>query len=302
MTTGPMQFGADNHSGSDSTTLRSSNIISTGATTYPTLAVVAQGEQRNAAISTTAFGTPSVGVMGTTDGQNDCLGVAGKAKRGKNSVGVYGEAPNVYYPPYYVGYAGFFNGNVQVKGILNKSGGGFKIDRPGDERNRYLCHSFVESPDMKNVYDGIARLDEDGSAWIELPEWFGELNGEYRYQLTATGEPAPNLHVAEEISANRFRIAGGTAGMKVSWQVTGIRKDPWAEMNRIVVEEEKPPDERGKYLHPEAFGRPEERETLPGIEERGGPDERKTLFSRIPPPREGEVEEEPEYSEPPKYH
>jgi hypothetical protein len=146
-----------------------------------------------------------------------------------------------------------------VTGQLIKAGIAFLIDHPLDPENKYLAHSGVESPDMKNVYDGICRLDEEGSAWIELPEWFGELNRDYRYQLTAINEPAPDLHIAEEISENRFRIAGGTTGMKVSWQVTGIRRDAWAERNRIVVEEDKPQEARGTYLHPEVFGEPEER-------------------------------------------
>ena len=37
--------------------------------------------------------------------------------------------------------------------------------------------------------------------------------------------------------------------MKVSWQVTGIRQDAFANANRIPVEEDKPARERGKYLH-----------------------------------------------------
>ncbi len=45
--------------------------------------------------------------------------------------------------------------------------------------------------------------------------------------------------------------------MKASWQVTGIRHDPYAEANRIPVEEDKPAEERGAYLHPEAYGQPE---------------------------------------------
>ena len=43
--------------------------------------------------------------------------------------------------------------------------------------------------------------------------------------------------------------------MKVSWQVTGVRKDPFANANRIPVEIDKPEDERGSYLHPEAYGK-----------------------------------------------
>jgi hypothetical protein len=41
--------------------------------------------------------------------------------------------------------------------------------------------------------------------------------------------------------------------MKVSWQVTGIRKDPWANAHRISVEEDKPDKERGYYTYPELF-------------------------------------------------
>ncbi len=42
----------------------------------------------------------------------------------------------------------------------------------------------------------------------------------------------------------------------MSWQVTGIRKDPWAEKNRIVVEEQKNAETRGYYLSPEAYNLP----------------------------------------------
>ena len=46
--------------------------------------------------------------------------------------------------------------------------------------------------------------------------------------------------------------------MKVSWQLTGVRQDAFAEKHRIPVEEAKPAEERGSYLHPEAFGKPAE--------------------------------------------
>ena len=47
--------------------------------------------------------------------------------------------------------------------------------------------------------------------------------------------------------------------MKVSWQVSGIRKDAWAVADRTAIEEEKPAEERGYYLHPALYGEPEER-------------------------------------------
>jgi hypothetical protein len=161
------------------------------------------------------------------------------------------------------GFAGEFNGDVRVGGTLTKAGGGFSIDHPLDPANKYFNHSFVESSEMKNFYDGIVTLDEDGTAWADLPEWFETLNGDFRYQLTAVGGAAPNLHVAEEIyENNRFKIAGGEGGMKVCWQVTGTRKDPWAAANPFVVEEDKPQEERGRYLQPALYGAPEEQSVL----------------------------------------
>src|SRR5262249_3006100 len=143
------------------------------------------------------------------------------------------------------GFAGVFNGDVEVTGNLSKGGGSFKIDHPLDPENKYLYHSFVESPDMMNIYNGIARLDSNGEATVVLPDWWGALNRDFRYTLTAIGAPAPNLYIAEEVSNNRFRIAGGRPGAKVSWTLTGIRQDAWANAHRIPVEEDKSERERG---------------------------------------------------------
>jgi hypothetical protein len=153
-------------------------------------------------------------------------------------------------------YAGRFDGNVWVNGNLSKNGGSFKIDHPLDPSNKYLYHSFVESPDMKNIYDGVVTLDASGEAVVSMPEWFGALNRDFRYQLTCIGGFAP-VYIAEEITNNQFKIGGGKQGMKVSWQVTGTRQDAWANAHRIPVEEVKPKDEHGTYLSPELFGAPE---------------------------------------------
>ena len=152
--------------------------------------------------------------------------------------------------------AGYFSGNVDITGNLSKGGGSFKIDHPLDPENKYLQHSFVESPDMKNVYDGVTVLDGSGEAVVTLPDYFEALNRDFRYQLTPVGASASDLYIAEEISGNRFRIAGGTPGLKVSWQITGIRQDAWAKENPVLVEPEKPSSERGQYMHPSAFGKP----------------------------------------------
>ncbi len=155
------------------------------------------------------------------------------------------------------GRAGYFNGNVRVNGNLSKAAGSFEIDHPLDPANKYLYHSFVESPDMMNVYNGNVTLDSRGEAVIQLPSYFEALNQDFRYQLTPLGAAAPGLYVAQEVKGNAFKIAGGPAGGKVSWQVTGIRHDPYAERNRIQVEVEKSAQDKGSYLHPEVYGKPE---------------------------------------------
>lgn len=63
----------------------------------------------------------------------------------------------------------------------------------------------------------------------------------------------------EEIADNRFVIRTNLGGVKVSWQVTGIRHDPWAETNRFPVEVNKPESELGTFLHPEVYGQPDEK-------------------------------------------
>jgi len=112
---------------------------------------------------------------------------------------------------------------------------------------------------MLNLYSGNAILDGGGQAWVILPEWFAALNRDCTYQLTPIGGPAPDLHIASEIKKGRFQIAGGSPGLKVSWQVTGIRQDAYAQAHPIVVDQEKPPEERGTYLHAEEHGQPADR-------------------------------------------
>jgi len=148
------------------------------------------------------------------------------------------------------------NGNATFGGTLAKGAGTFKIDHPLDPENKYLYHSFVESPDMMNIYNGIEEFDENGFAKVVLPEYFDALNKDYRYQLTSIGAPMPNLYVAEEISENVFVIGGGISGKKVSWQVTGVRQDKFANENRVVDEVEKEDYNKGRYVHPTLFGAP----------------------------------------------
>ncbi|HTT60856.1 MAG TPA: hypothetical protein VMG35_03415 [Bryobacteraceae bacterium] len=202
------------------------------------------------------YGGNDASITGVGGWGASAIGGYSTAYPGYGGVGIYAVGGHGWTES---GLAGDFGGDVAVVGNLSKSGGSFKIDHPLDPANKYLYHSFVESPDMMNIYNGIATLDASGETAVVLPAWFETLNRDFRYQLTAIGAPGPNLYIASEISQNSFRIAGGKPGMRVSWQVTGIRQDAWANAHRIPLEEDKPEPERGFYLHPELYGAPEEK-------------------------------------------
>lgn len=142
--------------------------------------------------------------------------------------------------------------NIAVLDKLSKGSGTFVIDHPQKPRTHLLYHSFVESPEVKNLYDGIAQLDENGEAIIQLPDYFEALNKDFRYQYFPLDQSMPNLHVKEEVKNNQFVLGGGKPGGRVSWQITGIRHDPYIEANPVEVEVEKGPGElvdKGECLH-----------------------------------------------------
>ncbi len=143
-------------------------------------------------------------------------------------------------------------GSLNVTGNISKGGGTFKIDHPLDPKNKYLYHSFIESPDMMNVYNGNITTDKYGEAWVQLPEYFEALNRDFRYQLTVVGVFAQAI-VGEKIFDNRFLIKTNQPSVEVSWQVTGIRQDAYAKKNRVQVEVNKPESEIGTYLYPDAW-------------------------------------------------
>jgi hypothetical protein len=246
------------------------------------LGVYGQGNSGGSGV----YGNSSTGkgVYGQSTGDDGVFGTStnGTGVHGMGSgVGVFGEAGSygmiargsvgIYAAPTTGNtIAGLFGGDVQIQGNLTKSSGSFKIDHPLDPANKYLYHSFVESPDMKNIYDGTVTLDKKGEAVVPMPDYFGALNQDFRYQLTAIGAPGPNLYIAQKIADNRFRIAGGKPGMEVSWQVTGIRHDAYAQDHRIAVEQDKG-EERGFYIYPAGFGQPQakrmEYAQCPGIQQ-----------------------------------
>ncbi len=170
----------------------------------------------------------------------------------------YGYGQGYYQGSYTTTISGNFgvSGNVTVTSNLGKGSGSFVIDHPLDPRNKLLFHSFVESPDVKNLYDGQVTLDEKGEAVVILPSYFEVLNEDFRYQLRGFSGPMPSLYVKEEVRNNRFSVSGGIPHGTISWQVTGNRKDPYIRANPIIPEVDKTKDTyvpRGEYLHPELY-------------------------------------------------
>lgn len=137
----------------------------------------------------------------------------------------------------------------------------FQIDHPLDPANKYLLHAAVESPDVKNIYDGTIVTDQTGAATVTLPDYFEALNRDFRYQLTCIGQFAQAI-IASEVAENRFTIQTDKPHVKVSWQVTGIRHDAYMQAHPMVVERDKLENERGSYQHPELFNQPEEKSLL----------------------------------------
>jgi hypothetical protein len=200
----------------------------------------------------TSTGVSADGVYAGVTGSGNSMGVMGSSTNGH---AIRGESSGS-------GYAGFFThrvrvlGDVSMTGNLSKAGGTFQVDHPLEPERRYLIHSFVEGPERLNVYRGTAKLNAKGRVTVRLPRYFEAANREPSYQLTAVGAAAPNLHVAKGVAGNRFVIAGGPAGLTVCWQVTAARDDAWARQHPIRPEQLKRKADRGRYLQPEAHGKP----------------------------------------------
>jgi hypothetical protein len=199
------------------------------------------------------YGTASTYLQGPSEGGPSAgvkYGVYGFAYDGTTNFGVYGAA--------FLGttnYAGYFDGDVQVVGSLAKSAGTFKIDHPMDPANKYLYHSFVESPDMMNVYNGNTVTDANGYVTVTLPDYFESLNKDFRYQLTVMGGTFAQAIVSKKVAGNKFQIRTNEPNTEVSWQVTGIRKDAYANAHRVQPVVEKEAENKGKYLNPVELGK-----------------------------------------------
>jgi len=177
-------------------------------------------------------------------------GVRGEVR--SSDSGAYGVIG--HEPPGGSGHAVYAFGSLAATGAKS-----FQIDHPLHPETHYLNHFCTEGPEPMNAYSGVVSLDSRGEAWVQLPDYFEAINRDPRYTLTPIGAAMPNLHVAVEIQGNRFKIAGGVPGKKVSWEVKAIRNDLWVQRYGFQTEQEKEDAIKGKYLSPELYGQPKER-------------------------------------------
>jgi hypothetical protein len=156
-------------------------------------------------------------------------------------------------------WAGYFGGDVDITGTLYAGAKNFKIDHPLDPARKYLVHASIESSEMMNLYSGNVTTDAQGESTVQLPSWFVALNRDFRYQLTVIGQFAQAI-IARKIENHQFTIRTNAPNVEVSWQVTGLRQDAYAQAHPLVVEEEKPARLQGFYIHPELHGAPPEKQ------------------------------------------
>ena len=179
------------------------------------------------------------------------------------SIGIGGYAPNGFgvfgYSPY--NWAAWLDGAVtitkdlHVYGTLYASAKNFRIDDPLDPAHKYLQHASVESNEQTDVYSGNETTNAKGFATVKLPSWFLALNRDVRYQLTSLSG-LQEVAVAKEIRNNRFVIQSQKPHSRISWQVTGVRHDPYAQAHPLQVIAPKTGSDAGKYAHPLLYGQP----------------------------------------------
>ncbi|MEX2483819.1 MAG: hypothetical protein WED10_04650, partial [Brumimicrobium sp.] len=162
----------------------------------------------------------------------------------------------------------------------------FKIDHPADPENKYLYHAAIESDVPYNKYSGNITTDANGEATVELPEYVELVNKDFRYNLTVIGTFAQAI-VGEEVSGNKFLIRTDEPNVKVSWELTGVRNDPYMQQNPYQTEVDKEGEEVGVYMNPELYSQPKEK----GMEQREQKKTKKNVIEKKPIEDPGEVVE-----------
>jgi hypothetical protein len=146
---------------------------------------------------------------------------------GTNTRILFDPNPNAVHVAQFFGNQ-YVQGDIQATGTITGSSKSFLIDHPLEPKTKQLRHFSIESDQLTNIYKGNVILDDKGEGWVEMPKWFEALNTDYTYQLTCIGGYA-NVYIGEEIMDNKFKVAGGKSGLKVSWEVSGIRHDKAAQ-------------------------------------------------------------------------
>lgn len=180
-----------------------------------------------------ANGYAAIDAKSTNEVAVDARSETGKAISGvsEHATGVYGKSTD--------GYAGYFEGDVKVTGVLTEPAVTVRINHPLEPQSKTLDLAGVIADEPVITLSGNVLLGADGRAEITVPPWFSAVAGGFRYQVTPLGNPAPGLFVAAEIQNGRFTVAGGCAGLKVSWQVTGARMDAYAQAYPFQAEQQK---------------------------------------------------------------
>ena len=131
-------------------------------------------------------------------------------------------------------------GDVAITGAISKGSGTFRIDHPLKD-GYWLQHSFVESPDMLNIYSGNVIADGYGRAFVKMPEYFKYINSDFRYQLTGwDAESKPYIEISlENTYGEWFTVSGIKPYGKISWYVTTVRSDEHAKKYPVEVEKKK---------------------------------------------------------------
>jgi hypothetical protein len=154
-----------------------------------------------------------------------------------------------------LGFAVYAAGDMGASGVKP-----FRIDHPFDPENKYLLHYSAESPFPQNFYSGNVVTDAQGRAWVELPEYFAEINANVKYQLTVVDDTeSPEFvqaKIGRKIQGNRFLIMTSAPNVEVSWRIEADRNDLRVRFNRPTDERQKTGPEKGKYQHPEYYGLP----------------------------------------------
>jgi hypothetical protein len=145
------------------------------------------------------------------------------------------------------------NGDFTVVGVK-----AFTMDHPLDPENKILMHAAVESNEVINSYSGNITTDASGKATVNLPDYFGAINKDFRYQLTVVGTFAQAI-ISKEIVNNQFEVATSIPNVKVSWEVKGVRNDAHMKKFPFVAQQEKSTLQKGKYWDPSVYNQPESR-------------------------------------------